>query len=407
MKRISLLIVLFGLGLMLNAQEDKDKNNASFKLGSGLNFSFNEGNYQFNFSGFIQPAYEYSKFEDMDTENQFSSKRSFLILSGKAVKEKVSFLVQTDYSLDEPLLDAWVAYHPINAVTITVGQKQTFVNNKEMTFREDRLQFTNKSRLSTNLSDLGREFGIFAEAKFNVLGNVGIAPMMALTSGDGRNSFGADSRDVDLGGLKIGGRLDVYPLGFFKEGNDLFSADLARETSPKFVIGTAMSKNSGVSNSVGDGHGDFFLYDRDGNISLPDYTQLYVDLLFKYKGFSLLAEYANAAASNLDEVYIDEAATTILAPQQISEYLYLGDAINIQGGYVLPKGLSFDIRYGSLKSEFSENLNSQLMDNSSYTFGLTKYFDNHNLKMQASITKINFENTNDQIVGEFLVQIVF
>jgi hypothetical protein len=227
MKKVALLIMFFCITLQNNAQESKDKNAASFNLGSGLNFSFNEGNYQFNFGGFIRPSFSYNKVAGLAAENTFNTKTAFLIISGKALNEKVSFLVQTDYSKSEPLLDAWVAYHPFTNIAVTFGQKQTFVNNREMTYREDRLQFTDRSLLSQTLSDTGREFGVFVETKFKVGSQFGIAPMAAVTSGDGRNSFGSDSRDSDLGGLKIGGRLDLYPLGYFTQGNDLFSADLA------------------------------------------------------------------------------------------------------------------------------------------------------------------------------------
>ncbi|MDB9720890.1 OprO/OprP family phosphate-selective porin [Winogradskyella sp.] len=407
MKKVASLIVFLCISVLLNAQESEEKNAASFDLGSGLNFSFNEGNYQFNFGGFVTPTYSYSKVSGGDAENTFNARNAFLILSGKAVKEKVSFLVQTDYSQSQPLLDAWLAYHPTDDITITFGQKQTFLNNREMTYREDRLQFTDRSLLSQTLSNTGREFGVFVETKFMVGNNFGIAPMAAVTSGDGRNSFGSDSRDSDLGGLKIGGRLDVYPLGFFKKGNDLFSADLAHEDRLKFVIGGAVSKNTGASNAIGEGHGDFFLYNANGTDNLPDYSQAYIDLLLKYKGFSFLAEYANASAEGLDLVFTDEAATQLLAPQQISEFLVLGDSYNMQAGYVTKSGFGFDVRYENATPEFETNLNSLLTDYSSYTLGLTKYFDNNNLKMQASFSSIDVANGNNQTIAEFLVQIVF
>lgn len=407
MKKVALLTVFFCITILINAQESEDKNVASFNLGSGLNFSFNEGNYQFNFGGFVTPTYSYSKVSGRDGENTFNARNAFLILSGRAVKEKVSFLVQTDYSQTQPLLDAWLAYHPTENITITFGQKQTFVNNREMTYREDRLQFTDRSLLSQNLSNTGREFGVFVETKFKIGSQFGIAPMAAITSGDGRNSFGSNSRDTDLGGLKIGGRLDLYPLGYFTEGNDLFSADLAHEETLKFVIGAAVSKNTGASNANGEGHGDFFLYNANGNDNFPDYSQVYIDLLLKYKGFSFLAEYANASAEGLDLVYTDEAATQILAPQQISEFLVLGNSYNLQTGYVTKSGFGFDLRYESATPEFESNLNSLLTDYSSYTLGLTKYFDNNNLKMQASVSRIDFTNGSNQTIAEFLVQIVF
>lgn len=404
MKKLICIILLIS-NTVLFAQKIDSKNSANFELGKGLTFDLNEGNYQFFLGGFIQPSITFEKTTGSETDYGFNSKRSFFMLGGNAVKEKISFLLQTDFSLSNPLMDAWVAYHPTSWLTISAGQKQTFVNNREMMVREDRLQFTDRGLLSQTFSNTGREFGLFLESKFG--NKFGFAPKFAVTSGDGRNSFGTDSRDSDLGGIKIGGRLDLYPLGFFTEGNDLLTADLAREQSPKILFGGAVSKNNGASNSVGEGHGNFMMYDASGRNNLPNYTQLYIDLLFKYKGFSFLGEYANATVNGLNINYIDATANQILAPQQISEFLVLGDSYNLQVGYVTKKGWGFDTRYESNSPEFSSNLNSLLTDASSVQFGLTKYLNNNNLKIQAAVTSVNITNGSNQTFGEIMMQIAF
>lgn len=393
-----------------NAQDDDDfeeeeRNKASFNLGSGLDFSFNEGNYHFNMGGFIQPNYQSTKMSGIDADNSFNSKRTFLQFSGNAKKEKVSFFIQLDYSSTDPLMDAWVAYHPTEKITVSFGQKQTFVNNREMTFREDRLQFNDRSFLSQNFSNTGREFGVFVESKFG--DKFGIVPMIALTSGDGRNSFGTDSRDSDLGGLKFGGRLDLYPLGYFKDGNDLTSPDLGREDALKMVVGFAGSMNKGASSASGEGHGDFLLYDADGANNLPDYNQLYMDILMKYRGFSFLAEYVNSNASNLDLVFTDANASQLLAPTQISQFLVLGDSFNLQTGYVTESGYSFDVRYENMNPEFENQTASILQDTSAFTIGLSKYFKGNALKLQTSYSNINAALGNDVSTFQILMQITF
>jgi|AntRauTorckE5430_2_1112549.scaffolds.fasta_scaffold00141_3 hypothetical protein len=381
------------------SETETERNRATYGLGSGLNFAFNEEAYQFNITGFLQPGYFSERVEGLEDVNQYNSKRTFLQFGGAALKEKVSFFVQLDFSLTNPLMDAWIGYEPIEQVKISFGQKQTFVNNREMTYREDRLQFVSRSMLSQSLSQTGREFGVFVESKFKLGNTMGIVPMAALTSGDGRNSFGEDSRDSDIGGVKIGGRLDFYPLGFFKEGNELTNVDLEREDTFKFVIGVAGSHNDGASGADGESHGDFFLFDENGTNSLPDYSQLYTDVLMKYKGFSFLAEYANTSAAGIDKVFIDNAATQILAPQQISEFLALGDSYNFQLGYITKNGYSFDVRYGSASAEFENYAGSILSDMNETTFGLSKYFYKNALKVQASYSRI------EPSVGENINQI--
>jgi len=406
MKKFMLLILPF-LSFPIFAQENEPKNSAAFEPGEGFTFNLNNGDYQFNLSGFIQPGITLNRpeGEGSDLESLLNVKRSFFIIGGKAVKQKVSFLVQTDFSARNPLMDAWVAYHPYSWLTITGGQKQNFVNNREMLYREDRLQFTDRSLSSQTFSRTGREFGLFVETKFGE--KIGIAPKFSITSGDGRNSFGTDSRDVDYGGLKFGGRLDLYPLGYFAPGNDLYTADLKHEEKFKVLVGSAASRNIGASDAVGEGHGNFFLYNIDGKIQLPNYNKIVADVLMKYQGFSLLLEYTNTTANGLDLLFLEETAATILAPTQISEFLILGNSFTGQLGYVTKSGFGFDLRYDQATPEFGQNSNSLLSEFNSYTFGFSKYFNENNLKIQAAISQINVPQGRSSLSGSLLFQLGF
>jgi hypothetical protein len=148
--------------------QSPDESNFSYK--NGLEFNFNNGAYTFQIGGFIQPAYRFETYDSLSQINRgldkanahyLNAKRTYFQLSGKAVEEKVQFFIQTDFSDQRPLLDAWIAYQPTQNLTITFGQKQTFTNNREMSFREDRLQFNNRGILSELMSRSGREFGLF------------------------------------------------------------------------------------------------------------------------------------------------------------------------------------------------------------------------------------------------------
>ena len=118
-------------------------------------------------------------------------------------------------------------------------------NNLEMTHNEDRLRFTNRGILSRTYTDDGEEFGLFFETSFGK--SFIFKPTLAITSGDGRNSFGDDSRDSDKGGIKFGSRINILPFGDFSIGNRLSTVDLMHEEKPKVQIGVAYSKNIGAS----------------------------------------------------------------------------------------------------------------------------------------------------------------
>ena len=411
MKNISFLITIL-ITTFITAQESS-QNKSDFNFGNGVSLSFEDGDYNFSINGYIKPTYAYNEMTSIvdggtinEFNRQFKSKNSVLEISGNAKKEKVSFSIMMDYSQNDPLLEAWVGYHPNKNVNVYFGQKNTFLNNREMIFNEDILQFTDRSLLSQNhTNSYGQEFGLFIETTFGE--EFILSPKFAVTSGDGRNSFGEDSRDSDLGGVKFGARLDLYPFGNFSKGNE-GSVDLVGEQKLIMELGFAYSKNIGTSHRTGNGHGDIMFYDADGNNNLPDYEKIFIDLLLKYKGFSFLAEYADAAASGLNETYTD--TFNLLIPKQISEYLVLGSSYNFQLGYVFQNDIGIDFRYEFSTPEFTNEINnayenSILQDFENMSLGISKYFDNNNLKIQVGASSIKYFYGNETTIAELVCQI--
>lgn len=397
------LFLLFGLNLM--AQDNAEANDNALVLGKGLQFNFNKGDYQFRLGGMIQPQVSFNKDSTADATYSLNSRRTFFNLSGKAKKEKISFLVQTDFSLAIPLLDAWIAYEPSKYLSLTFGQHLAIANNREMTFMETNLQFLERSLLSKQYSATGREFGLALASEINI-GNLLILPKAAVTSGDGRNSFGSSGTDYDLGGLKYAARIDVLPFGNFTEGNDKLLADLAFEAKPKLLIGAAYSHNIGATQATGEGHGDFFLYNNLGKNQLPDYRKLYYDILFKFKGISLLAEYVIGTAKMPEIAYSDATGLNRLEQTQISEFLALGTGFNAHASYVFRKKYGIDVRYATTTREFGSNENSVIKDQHELTYGITKYVQANHLKINASLTHLTL-GSNSSLIGTLLVQLVF
>ena len=404
MKKILISAVLI-LSAGLAAQQKTDKR-TSYDFGSGFDFDFKDG-YHFNIGGAVQPVYTYDKIGDAKATNQLRVNHAFFTLSGEAKKEKLGFMLQTDFSLTAPLLDAYVYYEPSEHFRTTGGQMKSPLNNREMTINEDRLSFTDRSLLSTTLSRTGREFGVFAEARIGK-GNFKLVPQVAVTSGDGRNSFGANGRDADAGGIKYGGRLDLYPMGFFKDQKNLTVEDLYHEESLKMVVGGAFSYNRGASDAVGEGHGTFALYDAGKSVRYPDYRKLYIDLLMKYAGFSVLGEYGKTTARNLDGSFTDANATVMLQPQQISSYLMLGQSYNMQLGYVSKKGFGVDARYTIIEPEFGDYTGNILQKTNGYSFGLTKYFVGNALKLHLGYSNYDLgEALGHENRADLMLQVIF
>lgn len=404
MKKSLITIIIICFSVIINAQENQI-NNSSYDLGDGISFSFNEGNYLFNIYGFLRPAYIYNDMLSNDEEGmfkeisrQFKTKNSNLFIEGRAFKEKVSFAIQMNYSSSQPLVEAFIGYQIDNSTAIYFGKRQVFHNNLEMTHNEDTLRFTDTSLLGQNYTQSSEEVGIFVESSFGE--KFVVEPKLAVTSGDRGNSFGEDSRDSDFGGIKLGSRLNLYPLGSFSDGNENTAVDLIGEENLKIQLGFAYSISLEGSSSTEENDDDLGLFDSSGNQNFPDYSQLFFDLLVKYKGFSFLFEYADSYTSNINQTYWD-------IPQQISEYMILGDSYNIHLGYITQNGLGVDLRYEMANPEFDMNTESLLKSFDSYGFGISKYLDGNNLKMQLGAYKADFDSGNKITYGEFLVQIAF
>ena len=407
------------ISLDINDASYEKSNDYVYTLGEGISFNFDDSVHIFRIGGMAQ--FRYLNMQNNDSlnsaENYIGIKRSYFSFSGQLSSGQFSFLIQTNFSESFPLLDAWFGYHPNKNLSVYFGQKMTPCNNYSMQFMENDLQFASRNNLSSNFSRLGREFGVFVESNFNI-GDIAIKPKFAITSGDGTNSFGENSQDSDQGGFKYGARLNIYPMGLFTNGNEFVGHDIVREQNPKLMIGGASSLNIGASHMVGEGHynedlyqpENFMFYNGDSvsQTKLPNYLKNNLDLLFKYKGFNLLVEYVNTAAYNLQST-AKNTSGTLLDTTEISEYLVLGNAYNLQLGYLFKNDISLDLKWGQSFKEFKHNESSVLRNYDSMGVGFTKYFSERAVKAQLMGRYLNFyENPElNQLIIECLFQIRF
>ncbi|MFY8033222.1 MAG: hypothetical protein ACOVMN_01800, partial [Flexibacteraceae bacterium] len=196
------------------------------------------------------------------------------------------------------------------------------------------------------------------------------------------------------------GRADFIPFGNFNNGGQFRQADLEYEMTPKLVVGAYYSYNQGITDRRGRASGDILYLDSAGNSALPDYQKYGADLLFKYKGFSLIAEYVNGKAIVPNTIATRVRTDGSTSPdflvdsvQNVNAYvqnrIITGSGINVQAGYMFRKGISVDGRYAVMMPEkysFLRNATFNLRSRY-YTLCLTKYFGrNYGSKVQASLT---------------------
>lgn len=378
----------------------------SYSFGEGYNFENANGS-TIKLQGYIQPSFESKSFtnETTETANRFRMRRLRLRLSGNSANQRFSYRFQVDLAganeVDTEdnnyLLDAFVSYAITNRIKATFGQRATFTDNRELFMNSNALQLVERSRLTSAFASI-REFGLFLEGRFRTGGGSQLKSYFVLTNGDGANVFAGDR-----GGLKVGGRLDFLPFGLFTNFGQFRQADVVRERAPKLVVGVHLSQNNGMSSRRGRASGSIVYLNANDEESLPDYTKYGIDFLFKYRGFSAIGEYISSRASVPGDITQrvrnnGTTSTTFLVngSQDIENYvrgrMMLGEAYNIQMGYLFRNGFSIDGRYTHLIGDEHSFLNNATFYNrpNYYTIGVSKYLSrSYGAKIQASYTHVD------------------
>ncbi len=401
-KITSLFLLLISLNI--NSQSTLD----SYSFGEGISFTADNGS-KIKLSGYAQPHVEIKNYNDLDensSSTRFRLRRLRLRFDGKASNPKFAYRFQVDLSGSSEtgeatadfLLDAYLSYDITNRIKVIFGQRSTYTDNRELFMNSNSLQLVERSRLTSAFSSI-REFGLFLSGNFRLNGKGSyLRPYFVLTNGDGINNF-----DKDLGGLKIGGRIDFLPFGLFTNKGQFRQIDVMRELTPKFVIGVNYSHNSGISSRRGRDSGSILYLDEFGQQSLPDYTKYGIDFLFKYNGFSALGEYVKSSSTvpaNIIERVRNDGSTSssflVNNIQDVEGYvngrMMLGEAYNIQMGYLFKSGITIDSRYTHLRADENSFLNNATFYNrpNYYTVGIGKLLGrNYGAKIQGSLTFVD------------------
>ena len=405
MKIIKIIsLFLFLISFNINSQSSLN----SYSFGEGISFTADNGS-MIKLSGYAQPHVEIKNYNDLEensSSNRYRLRRLRLRFDGQASNPKFAYRFQVDLSgssetgeaTGDFLLDAYVSYDITNRIKVIFGQRSTYTDNRELFMNSNSLQLVERSRLTSAFSSI-REFGLFLSGNFRLNGQGSyLRPYFVLTNGDGINNF-----DKDLGGLKIGGRIDFLPFGLFTNKGQFRQIDVMRELTPKFVIGVNYSHNSGMSSRRGRNSGSILYLNELGQQSLPDYTKYGIDFLFKYNGFSALGEYVKSSSTVptdiIERVRNDGSTSSSFLVNGVQDIessvngrMMLGEAYNIQMGYLFKSGITIDSRYTHLKADDNSFLNNATFYNrpNYYTLGIGKLLGrNYGAKIQGSITLVD------------------
>ena len=277
------------------------------------------------------------------------------------------------------ILDAVVQYEIGANTHLWFGQTK-LPGNRERVISSAKLQFVDRSLLNSNYN-IDRDMGLQLHQKFD-LGTMRAKAIVSVSQGEGRNITTGN-----VGGFDYTGRLELLPLGAFTSKGDYFGSDLKREETPKLALGLSYDYHDNASRARGN-TGSFLSQTRT-------LSTIFADMMFKYKGFSVMAEYA-IKSSDGSSVFIDETDGL--------EYNFItGSALNIQAGYLLPSDWELAARFTSVTPE---DILAQ-DDVSMYTLGISKYIDGHNLKVQSDFSMILEGEMEDSYLARLQFELSF
>ena len=312
----------------------------------------------------------------------FLIRRARTQFRGFVFNGKLDYFIQVGFDKGNvSLLNAEFRWKPDKYTQISFGQFFPPTYRQFQTVSKT-LQMVDRSNV-TRFFFTGYDLGIAARRTIPVAGNFYLKTAAALTQGEGANTAAAP------GGWAYMGRLEVLPLGEFKSGGDYSESDLVGEESPKISIGTSYYKNRDAytkyGNAVWDGLED-------------DITDISADVVFKYSGFSLIAEYIQRDVEN--EIYTPGSSPYI-------SKMVSGKGVYLQGGKMLDEHLEPTFRFSYLDPDETHQIYLNSFDHQTkFALGLNYFFIGHSLKIQTQIGYVDEQFTlqNDRQYMEFLTQ---
>ncbi len=344
--------------------------------------------------------------EDAKSEASFLTRRARLKFDGYAYSPKLKYKIElglsnrdqsgaSDFTHNAPryILDAQLRWNFYKNFEIWFGQGK-LPGNRDRVISSANLQQVDRSLLNSKFT-LDRDFGFQLRHHFNLSDTFVVKEIFSLAQGEGRNITRGN-----IGGHEYTGRIELFPFGEFTDKGDYKGADLKREQTPKLSIGVTYDYNNNAVKTRGNQGSYMFIDGTDNNGSEGSFFQtnintLFIDTMFKYRGFSLMAEYSDR---NADDIFAKNSDGT-----KTNDVVLVGDALNLQTGYLLKEDWEVSLRYTNVDWDRITNAKDQTQ----YTLGLSKYIVGHALKVQTDISHLEVPGGKNELMYRLQFDIHF
>ncbi|WP_158846857.1 porin [Algibacter sp. L1A34] len=393
--KLPLLGVLFFVITSLQSQEIK-----SGEFGKGLfNIVGKDSSWTMKIGLRVQLQGASTWADGEKNEANFLIRRSRLKFNGFAYSPKLKYKIElglsnrdqsgaSEFTSNAPryILDAVLMWNFYDNFELWVGQTK-LPGNRERVISSANLQQVDRSLLNSSFN-IDRDFGLQLRHHFNLTNTFVVKEIFSLAQGEGRNVTTGN-----LGGHQYTGRLELLPFGNFTSKGDYKGADLKREQTPKLALGISYDYNN---NAVKTRSNQGSYMETDTGFFETNISTLFIDAMFKYKGFSFMTEYADRTADNPFATNSDGTLT--------GDIVQVGKGLNLQSGYLLKSNWEVSGRYTNVTLD--KKITGETAENQ-YTIGLSKYIVGHKLKIQSDLTYMDIASGNNKLMYRLQCDIHF
>lgn len=388
MKKIYLLILSL-LSLNAIAQKIETANNdiklaqlPYYNFGKGVGITSSDSIFQLNLRFRMQNRLTFMENEGEKTKYEGEIRRLRLRFDGYVGNPKFLYVIQLSFAPKDMgktvegesvniIRDAAMTYRPNENWSFIFGQTK-LPGNRQRINSSGALQLTDRS-INNSKFNIDRDFGLQAYYHQERKNKFGYVIKTAVSTGRGRNFQGSESDSYALTG-----RVELFPMGSFKNNGAYFEGDIARETTPKLMLAGTFSHNNNAENSQGQTGSKLY--------ETRNLNSFMADAILKYDGWAGMVSFMNRN--------VDDAITYGLDPDgnKRSSYVYAGHGMDYQLSYLFPSNYELIGRVSTqkMKTQLYEQLN--LPNTTEFTLGVTKYLWEHAFKLQAEVTydKLDF-----------------
>ena len=332
-------------------------------------------------------------------ETNMLVRRARLKFDGYAFSPKLKYKIElglsnrdigkaSSFTNDAPkyILDAVLKWNFYENFELWFGQTK-LPGNRERVVSSANLQQVDRSLLNSRFN-IDRDMGMQLRHHFKLSNNFVVKEVFSIAQGEGRNITTGN-----LGGHQYTGRIELLPFGNFSSKGDYKGSDLKREATPKFALGVTYDHNN---NAVKNRSNQGSYMETDTGFFETNINTLFIDTMFKYKGFSFMAEYADRNASDPFAKNSDDSLT--------GDVVQVGKGLNLQSGILCKNDWEVSARYTNIKLD--ETITGKIPE-SQYTLGVSKYIVGHSLKVQTDLSYLDLDGGNNEIMYRLQFDIHF